>query len=167
MWVAFFLKSGRLAYWQCESCGIADREIEPLPEPLDSPSGWFESPPGLTARGACPPTIARRWAIVEGLTLFEGEPSSTHFEGEPIPGLTEAHTYVERDQNGNIQKIYEPGRERLEKYSEHYVLTRFQVVGDALVRFESYCFEDSMFDIPHADKPKQITVLSGLKSLQP
>ena len=101
----------------------------------------------------------------EGAILSEGDPSSTDFEGEPIQGLVEAHTYFKRDENGNILETYEPGRERLGEYDDHYLLTRYQVVGAALVRFESYCFEDSTYAIPNTGKPKQITLLSGLRSL--
>jgi hypothetical protein len=166
-WVASFLRSGRLAYWRCETCGIADRQMEPLPEPLDSVSGWIQCPPKLTARGACPPVSTRRWATPEGAILFEGDPSSTHFCGEPIPGLVEAHSYQVCDEDGNIQESYEPSRERLEEYSERYRLTRFQVVGDELVRFDSYCYEESTFDTPNAAKPETVTVLSGLGELWP
>ena len=167
VWVAYFLMSGRLAYWKCEGCGLSDREAEPLPEPLDPPGGWVKSPPKLTARGRCPPASARRWAAAGGSILSEGDPSSTHFFGEPIPGLVTAHTYVERDQNGEVLEIYAPSRERTSRYGDHYTLTRFQVVDSALVRFESHCFEESTFDIPNAAKPRQTTVLSGLVPLRP
>jgi len=164
-WVAFFFESGRLAHWKCDGCGKIDREPEPwdLPERLDHINGWIKSPPRLIARGPTPPVSARRWGTSEGVILIEGDPSSIHFVGEVIPGLAEAHGYVAVDENGNIEAVYEPGRERLGKYSDHCWLTRYQVVGEALVRFESHCFEDSMYDMPNAGEPKQKMILSGLR----
>ena len=54
-----------------------------------------------------------------------------------------------------------PGR------GDHYWLTRFQVVGSALVRFDSYCYEDSTYEVPNAGTPEQATVLSGLEPIEP
>jgi hypothetical protein len=61
--------------------------------------------------------------------------------------------------------LYEPSRERPGKYSDHYWLTRYQVVGDSLVRFVSHCFEESTYDSPSTSRPKQTTILAGLKLL--
>jgi hypothetical protein len=166
-WVAFFLWSGHLAYWRCERCGIADRQMEPLPEPLDSASGWIRRQPKLTAQGARPPVSARRWATTEGAILFEGDPSTTNFSGVPIPGLVEAHSYQMRNEDGSAQESYEPSRERLAEYSERDRLTRFQVVGEKLVRFDSYCYEESTFDTPNAAEPERVIMLSGLRALEP
>lgn len=164
-WVAFFFESGRLAYWKCEGCSKADRETEGLPERIERFSGWIKSPPRLVARGLDPPVSTRRWVTTEGSILVEGDPSSIHHVGEVIPGLAEAHTYVECDENQKIETVYEPGRERPGKYSDHYWLTRHQVVGEALVQFRSHCFEESTYDMPNAAKPVQKTILSGLRLL--
>jgi hypothetical protein len=166
-WVARFLESGRLAYWQCALCGLADREIGPLPERLEALSGWIETPPRLTARGARPPASTRRWTTPRATVLCEGDPSSIHFCGLPIPELAAAHTYVERDEKGEVRATYEPGRERHSPHGDHYTLTRYQVVGDELLRLESYCYEESTFDIPNAGVPRRLVVIAGLTPIQP
>lgn len=166
LWVAFFFEKGSLAYWQCAGCGHASRvlNLQPslFPNRLEVDSGWIESPPRLIARGAKPPSGRRRWTTMAGLILSEGDPSSIHFVGQLIPDLDQAHTYLLSDQNGGLEAVYEPQRERLGLYSDHYWLTRYQVVADALVRFESHCFEDSTYEIPNTSEPKRSKVLKGL-----
>lgn len=164
-WIAFFFESGRLAYWECEDCGEKDREIERLPERLDTISGWIKYPPRLIARGPRPIASTQRWITTEGAILIEGDPSSIHFVGEAIPGLTEAHTYVKCDENGTIEEVYEPIREKPCEYSDHYWLIRYQVIGAELVRFESHCYEDSTYEVPNAGEPKQTVILSELRLL--
>jgi hypothetical protein len=163
VWIAVFFESGRLAYWECENCGEKDREIGQLPERLDTISGWIKSPPVLVSRGARPAASNRRWITRAGSILVEGDPSSTHFVGKPIPGLAEAHSYVMYDANGTIEEVYEPVREQPWRYTDHYWLIRYQVIGADLVRFESHCYEDSTYEVPNAGEPKQIVVLSGLR----
>jgi len=165
LWMASFFRSGRLAYWQCAGCGLTDRETDDLPERVAQTNGWIESPPILAFRGAHPPTSTSRWATDRGTILVEGDPSSIHFVGLPIPGLPEAHSYEERDANGEVQEAYLPSRERHSPYGDHYTLIRFQVVNDELVEFRSYCFEESTFDVPNAHAPRTRVVLSGLKRL--
>jgi len=170
-WVASFFKSGHLAYWQCEGCGKSDRETElgfgptGLPRRLAGFNGWVESPAILVARRPAPPVSTRRWLTAEGMILIEGDPSSIHHVGLVIPELPEAHTYRMCDENGTGKALYEPSRERMGKYSDHYWLTRYQVVGDSLVRFVSHCFEESTYDTPNAGKPKQTTILTDLRPL--
>lgn len=164
-WVAFFFESGRLAYWECEGCSKTDREIEQLPERLEWLSGWVKHPPRLVTRGPNPPISTRKWATADGAILMEGGPSSIHFEGVEIPGLAEAHTYIKYIKNEQVEQIYEPSQEKPGQYVEHYWLTRYQVIDTALVRFESHCYEESTFDTPYADEPKQEIVLSGLRLL--
>lgn len=170
-WVAAFFQSGHLAYWQCEGCGKSDRETElgfgptGLPRRLAQFNGWVESPAILVARGPAPPVSTRRWLTAEGSIPIEDDPSSIHHVGLVIPELPEAHTYRMCDANGTVEALYEPARQRMGKYSDHYWLTRYQVVGDSLVRFVSHCFEESTYDSPSSGKPKQETVLSGLRSI--
>ena len=166
-WAAVFYESGRLALWRCEVCGLADREIERLHERLDEPSGWIKFPPRLVAQGSHPPEGVRRWATTSGTILHEGDPSSITFVGVPIPALPEAHAYVERDEHGDIVATYEPIHERDSPYGNHYTLTRYQVVDTQLVRFVSFCFEESTYDTPFAGEPVQSVVLSGLSPLRP
>ena len=96
---------------------------------------------------------------------MEMEPGSIHFLGMQIPGLAEAHTYLEIDKNGEIQSTYAPLKEQIRLYDDHYMLIRFQVVKGNLVRYKSHCFEDSMYEIPNAKEPDMEIVLSGLKLL--
>lgn len=166
-WIAYFLESGRLAYWQCEICGEADRRPKQSSERPERTSGWIESPLRLTARGAHPPTSTRKWTTNRATTLIEGDPSSILFVSLPIPELEEAHTYIERDEHGNIRETYEPSSERHSLYGDSYTLTRYQVVGTELVQFRSYCFEESTYDIPNAKKPDRKVVLSGLRQILP
>jgi len=93
------------------------------------------------------------------------EPSSVHYLGLQIPGLAEAHTYLEVDNEGGIQNRYEPQKERIRLNDDHYMLIRFQVIAGNLVRYKSHCFEDSMYEIPNAKEPDKEIVLSGLKLL--
>jgi len=163
--VAAFFESGRLAYWKCASCGKTDRETSPLPERLASFNGWVERPPWLIVRGSRPPVSTRRWRTPAGTTLVEGDPSAIDFVGEVIPGLTEAHTYTAYDEDGAVLEVYAPYRERLGPYSDHYWLTRYQVVDDTLVQFVSHCYEESTYDVPNAGQPEQKIILAGLKPL--
>ena len=164
-WVAFFFQSGRLAYWQCIGCGKTDRDTGQLPERLELINSWVESPPQLIARGPTPPASDRRWITSEGTILVEGDPSSIHFVGEAIPGLDQAHTYAEYDENDQIKAVYEPSRERPWEYYDHYWLTRYQVVGETLVQFQSRCYEESTYDTPTACEAEQTVILSGLRLL--
>lgn len=165
VWIAAFFESGRLAYWECERCGEKDQEIGQLSDRLDTISGWIKSPPVLVSRGPRPATSNRRWATSEGSILVEGDPSSTHFIGEPIPGLAEAHAYVQYGEDGQVEDVYEPLRKHPCLYSDHYWLIRYQVIDADLVRFESHCFEDSTYEVPNASQPDQTVVLSGLRPL--
>jgi hypothetical protein len=163
MWEAIFYESGRLAYWKCEACGIADRDTELLPERLEMVSGWVNNLMKLTASGPQIPTSTRRWATTRDTILFEGDPSSILFAGIEIPDIPEAHTYIERDQHGQILSVFQPTFEKDSPYGNHYTLTRYQVVGSDLIYYESYCFEESTFDTPFAGKPKQQVVFSKLE----
>lgn len=164
-WVARFFQSGQLACWECADCGLRDRELGPRPAALDSLDGWPQPFPWLTAAGAQPPAGERRWRTAAGTLLVEGDPSSVHFQGELIPDLPAAHSYCELGPAGAILQTFEPGREQVVLYSSHYHLIRYQVVGDALLRYVSYCFEESSFDIPSADAPRVSVVLAGLTPL--
>lgn len=164
-WFALFYKSGGLAYWKCVDCGKSDRQIEQLSERLDYINSWIKTPPELIARGDVPPVSIRKWVTSEGDILVEGDPSSIHFVGLVIPGLDEAHSYVGYGKDKHIKELYNPSRERHGKYSDHYTLMRYQVIGTALVQFRSHCFEESTYDTPNAGKPKKKKILSGLRLL--
>ena len=164
-WIARFLSSGSLAYWQCQRCGKADREVTRLPEPLEYVSGWVETPSTLTAEGRRPPVSGRRWVTDHGSVLIELAPCSTHFVGLPIPGLPEAHNYVDRDENGKVLETYEAERKRHAPYGDHWTLVRFQVADRSLVRFSSHCFEESTYDVPSAKEPRRTVILDHLVCL--
>ena len=144
-----------------------DRVMTRLPEYLDSINGWIEFPPRLIVRGPNPPVLGsrRQWITKEGTTLHEGEPSSIYHVGLEIPELDDAHTYTLYDANGNVVTTYEPSRWRMGKHSDHYWLTRYQVIDSALVQFISHCFEESTYDSPSTSTPKLKTMLSGLRLL--
>ena len=104
----------------------------------------------------------RKWATADGNMLVEGEPSSTDFEGVPLPGVAQAHSYELRSNTGNILKSFLPEKERLDEYKECFHLIRYQMVGEALVKFVSYCYEESTYDTPFAKDPEQTVMLEGL-----
>ncbi len=47
--------------------------------------------------------------------------------------------------------------------TDHFWLTRYQVIDNELVLFRAHCFEESTLETPSAQKPKKKTILSGLK----
>lgn len=107
----------------------------------------------------------RRWVTPEGRVLVEGEPSPVDFEGVPLPGVVEAHAYELRDGSGKVLGTFQPEQIRLDDYKECFNLIHYQVVGTALVRFTSYCFEESTYDTPFAHEAEKSVVMSGLKPL--
>jgi len=168
IWVAAFYVTGQLAHWQCSGCV---EKVSERPEPrwpqnrLAGFSGWIREPPRLVVRGSSPPASKRRWTTADGSALVEGDPSSIHHVGLAIPGLDESHAYTLLDPEGTVAVTYEPSRERGGPYSDHYWLTRYRVVGDALVRFVAHCFEESTLDTPFAQEPKRRVLLIGLRPL--
>jgi hypothetical protein len=140
--------------------------LEEHAERLDTINDWVEDPPRLIMRGRRPTWGVRKWVVAEGDILEEGDPSSIHFVGRQIPGLSEAHTYARMDGLGNIVEVYEPIRDQPWKYTDHFWLIRYQVVGSELVRFESHCYEESTYEVPIAGTPKRIVLLTGLRLLQ-
>ncbi|MBN1315759.1 MAG: hypothetical protein JXA42_09835 [Anaerolineales bacterium] len=162
LWLAHFYESGKLAYWQCQQCGLTDRVAGQLPERLDGFSGWIEDPPRLEARGARPPSSTRRWTTPAGTILCEGDPSNINFIGLPIPGLEEAHSYVELGERNAVVRSYEPERQHPRPAYDHYWLVRYQVIGDELVRYKSHCYEDRTYETPFAQEADKSVVLSGL-----
>ena len=165
LWVACFLQSGPLAFWQCDTCGVADREVGRLPEPLESVNCWIKAPARLVAPGPTPPVSHQRWATNHGTTLVQGEPCSTNHVGLAIPDLPRAHSYEELDAQGELSQRHEAGRKRHAPHGDHYTLTRYQVVDDELVLFSSHCFEESTYDSPSTSTPRRKIILSGLLPL--
>ena len=110
-------------------------------------------------------TLPQKWATPDGLVLSEGQASATDFEGEPIPELARAHAYELRDASGKVLKAFLPEEVRLEEYSERFHLIRYQVTGSELVKYVSYCYEESTYDTPFATEPERTVVLEGLKPL--
>ena len=56
----------------------------------------------------------------QGGTIIGGGVTEAPCVGEEIPGLAEAHTYVEYDEEGKIAQVYEPIREQPWQYTDHY-----------------------------------------------
>lgn len=166
LWVACFLESGPLAFWQCDTCGTTDREVGRLPEHLESVNGWIKEPARLVVSGPRPPVSRQRWATDRGSTLVQGEPCSTNHVGLAIPELLRAHSYMELDDQGELLQRYEAGRSRFAPHGDHYTLTRYQVVADELVLFSSHCFEESTYDSPRTSTPRRKIILRGLRPLQ-
>lgn len=105
----------------------------------------------------------RRWVTPDGRVLVEGEPSPVDFEGVPLPGVVEAHAYELRDGSGQVLKTFQAERKRIQEYHERFWITSYQVVGDQLIKFDSYCFEESTYDTPFAHEAEKSVVMTGLK----
>jgi len=156
-WAPVFCEDGRLGCWRCAHCALKDREVDPHHR--------LASQGKATEPSARPPVPGRVWGLSDGSTLLEGEPTGMDFVGEPIPGLTDAHSFTLRDAGGQLVGVYEPRRVQLQAFADHYRLVRFQVRGDVLEEFDCYCFEDSTFEIPNVKEPDRRVVLEGLRPL--
>lgn len=168
IWVAAFYVNGGLAHWQCAGCGETNTKRPEPSWPMDRLAdfnGWIKAPPLLVARGPRPPVSTRRWMTADGSVLVEGDPSSIHHVGLEMPGLGEAYAYTLVDVEEEVLASYEPRRKRMGLHSDHYWLTRYRVVGDALMEFVGHCFEESTYDTPFAQEPRRTEVLTGLEPL--
>lgn len=108
----------------------------------------------------------RKWRTPDGHFLVEGEPSPTDFEGVPLPGIPEAHAYELRDGSGAVLKAFLPEEVRLKEYYERFHLIRYQVTGRELVKYVSYCYEESTYDTPFAVELAKEVVFQGLEPAQ-
>ena len=165
-WTARFYRSGALAFWFCSSCGETDRDAESLSEPLEDITGFPDDSPEVTIRGEVPAPSGRRWILSDGSTLEEGEPGSVEFRGFPIPGLPDSHLYTLTIAETGETREYAPRFERSSTREDCFILTRFRIEEDRLVKYRIHCCDYSDEKPVRIDEPNGNTILSGLESVQ-
>ncbi|MCK5842294.1 MAG: hypothetical protein KAH31_09015 [Candidatus Sabulitectum sp.] len=160
-WTARFYTRGALAFWFCSCCGEVDREIDSLSEPLENAVSVDESSTvSFCSRRFPAPT--GKWALADGSILIEGEPGLTTFMGYKINGIKDSHEYSLADPGGEIVREYKAGREKASNLEGSFILTRFQVENDQLIKYRVQCNVSE----PQVNEASEIAILSGLKLLQ-
>ncbi len=160
-WTARFYPRGALAFWFCNSCGEVDRNTDDLREPLKetiSDSDSFTVDICLVKS----PVPTAKWALADGSILIEREPSQTTFMGFRITGMTNSHEYSLTDPSGEIVREYKASREKASNQEGSFILTRFQVENDQLVKFRVQCNTNE----PEVNEASGIAILSDLSLIQ-
>ncbi len=156
-----FYESGALAFWFCSRCGEVDRDTGSLTEPLDIVAPVDESEGGVRYCAVIPPVFLRKWKLADGSILTELAPCSVSYRGVKIPGLTSAHRYDLSDAEGNVIRSYRAARERTSNMQEKFILTRFQVENNQLVKYRVSCSGED----PCINEASGIAILTGLISI--
>lgn len=163
-WAARFFRSGALAFWYCIECGATDREIDDLAGELEDLSGEAEAPL-VTITGPEPVSAREEWSLPDGSVLVRGEPCSASFRGYPIPALPETSSFTLVSGSGGERREFTPRYERSSTIEDCYILTRYRVVEDRLVKFRIHCCDYSDGRPVRIDEPNGNTILSGLRRL--
>lgn len=160
-WTARFYTRGALAFWFCSCCGAVDRNTDNLQEPLEktiSDSDSFT----VDICSVKSPVPTGRWELADGSTLVEGEPSQTAFMGFHITGIPSSHEYSLTDSCGEIVREYRSSREKASNLEGSFILTRFQVENNQLVKYRVQCNTSE----PQVNEATGIAILSDLKLIQ-
>lgn len=160
-WTARFYTRGALAFWFCSCCGEVDREIDSLSEPLENAVLVDESS-SVSICAIRSPAPTGKWVLADGSILMEGEPSLTTFMGYKINGMPESHEYSLADPGGKILREYKASREKASSLEGSFILTRFQVENNQLIKYRVQCNASE----PQVSEASGIAILSGLKLLQ-
>ncbi len=163
LWTAMFYESGALAFWFCSRCGEVDRDTGSLAGRLE---GHFPSAGSDTEVSYCavePPVCMKKWRLADGSVLTELALCSVSYRGMKIPGLTAAHRYDLSDAEGNVIRSYRAARERTSSMQEKFILTRFQVENNQLVKYRVSCSGEE----PCVSEASGIAILTGLTALSP
>jgi len=163
LWTASFFRSGCLAFWFCSRCGETDREVGNLAEPLENTSGIPDDVPLVTIEGVIPEKQHRRWLLPDGSVLDEIEPGSTVFRGMPIPGLSDSYRYVLSIASTGEKRDFLPRRERSSAKEDCFILTRYRVEENRLIKYRIHCCECPDADSPAVDQPSGNAILTGLE----
>ena len=142
LWTARFYRSGALAFWFCQSCGETDREVEDLTVP----------------RG--------EWALPDGSVLRRLEPGSVEFRGHPLPGLKDSHRFVLEIAGTGETREYAPSFQRSSSTDDCFILTRYRVEKDRLVKYRIHCCYYDDDRSVRIDEPNGNAILSGLVPLE-
>lgn len=165
-WTARFYRSGALAFWFCSDCGETDRDVEHLQEPLEDITGFPDNFPALVVEGENPLSDHRRWKLPDGSILEEGDPGSVEFRGFPIPGLPDSYQYSLTISETGEKREYSPRYERSSTKEDCFILTRYRIVDDRLVKYRVHCCEYTEEKSVRIDEPNGNTILSGLQPVQ-
>lgn len=163
LWTARFFKSGALAFWFCQDCGETDREVEHFEEQLEDLSGFPDDFPAVCFSGEKPPSPAGQWLLSDGSILRQGEPVSMNFRGNPIPGIPDSFQYTLTVKETDGKRKYIPGLERYSTSENCFILTRYRVENNRLVKYRIHCCQYPEDRSVRIDQPNGNTILSGLK----
>jgi hypothetical protein len=165
-WTASFFKRGALAFWFCSSCGETDRATTGFSELLENTSGWVKDPFDTAVAGVEPPRSRGKWQLADFSVLIEGDPCSVSFSGTDIIGLPHAHEYILTDASGNVLREYKAGIERASLQENCFILTRFQVSGDRLIKYRIRCCDENHITPLYSGEASGISILFGLKPVE-
>ncbi len=160
-WTPMFFLRGSLAFWFCSCCGNTDRDTSCLSESLQKEV----EAPELTVSSKEPPASKREWNLLDGSILIEGEPCSTRYMGVSIPGLSFAHDYQLVDTSGSVLRKYMASRERASKHDDSFLITRYQVEGDHLIKYRIHCSGNELSEDLEIGEAVGIAILSDLQPL--
>jgi hypothetical protein len=158
LWTAMFYESGGLAFWFCSRCGEVDRDTGSLTDRLEGHFPSVDSDPEVSYCAVAPPMCVRKWKLADGSILAELAPCSVSYRGINIPGLTAAHQYEILDAEGSVIRSYRASRERTSSTQEKFILTRFQVENNQLVKYRVSCNGE----VPCVSEASGIAILTGL-----
>jgi len=159
-WTARFYTRGALAFWFCSSCGEVDRNTDNLIEPLGNTISVDDSS-SVSVCSEDSPVPTKRWVLADGSVLIEREMSLSSFMGFAIAGMPNSHEYSLAEPGGEIAREYKASREKASNLEGSFLLTRFQVKNDQLIKYRVQC--DSRE--PQVNEASGIAILSDLKLL--
>ncbi len=166
LWTARFYRNGSLAFWFCSRCGETDRDVEHLENPLEDLSGGHVSTEPITIEGEKPLPDNRVWRLSDGSILKETEPASNVFRGYPIAGLSASNSYILRASATGEVREFVPARDRASAVEGCYILTRYCVENNKLIKYRIHCSEDQYSGEIRIDEPVGISILSDLTPVQ-
>ena len=160
-WTARFYTRGSLAFWFCSCCGEVDRSTNNLREPLEKSISDIDSFT-VDICSVKSPVPTGKWELADGSILVEGEPSQTAFMGFHITGIPSSHEYSLTDPGGEIVREYTSSREKASNLEGSFILTRFQVESNQLIKYRVQCNTGE----PQVSEASGIAILSDLKPIQ-
>ncbi|PIE52462.1 hypothetical protein CSA37_06655 [Candidatus Fermentibacteria bacterium] len=162
LWTARFTINGSLAFWFCQRCGETDRDVKNVQEPLEDVSRIADEDCQFTLEGDKPIMPMRCWKLPDGSILKDVEPASISFCGKSIPGITETHSYVLREASTGKVREFLPERERSSDLEGHFILTRYAVIGNKLIKYRISCRTDRETGEVEIDEPAAVSILFNL-----
>jgi hypothetical protein len=161
LWRAAFFRRGAVAFWFCECCGETDRDIEQLDEPLEQNAADSGELPSFT--GERPPAFLDGWLLKDGSVLRRLEPCSVFFGGKPLPELPESHEFMLTLAETGETREYRARLDRSSNYDNSFMITRYAIDGDRLMKYRTHCRVDLDTGETTIDPPSVIAIISGLR----